>query len=49
LGDERINRVTPSFEQFRKWSREPKWLIEFWKYAQKTLQAQLTQEETADI
>jgi hypothetical protein len=49
LGEERINRVTPSKELFRQWSRQPGGLMEFWKYAKAILQMDLTQEEVSDI
>jgi hypothetical protein len=33
LGEERINRVTPSYEQFRAWTRQQDGLDQFWTFA----------------
>jgi hypothetical protein len=33
LGEERINRVTPTYDQFRIWSRERDGLNLFWEFA----------------
>ena len=49
LGEERINRVTPKYEQFREWSRQPDRLFEFWKFANETLGVILEQEDIQDI
>lgn len=49
LGEERINRVTPSAEVFREWCRSQTGLMQCWKHTQITLQAEVSQEEIADI
>ena len=49
LGEERINRVTPKDEQFRKWSRQRDGLNEFWKFANERLRAVIDQDEIRDI
>ena len=49
IGEERINRVTPASNLFREWSRQPDGLMRFWRHANSTLGAQLTQDEVADI
>src|SRR5258705_2685966 len=49
LGEERINRVTPKDEQFRKWSRQREGLNEFWKFANEKLGAVIDQDEIRDI
>ena len=49
LGEERINRVTPTKDLFRKWCREPAGLMAFWGHAQVILHGDLTQEEVTDI
>jgi len=33
LGEERINRATPTYDQFREWSRERDGLNRFWEFA----------------
>jgi len=49
LGEERINRVTPSYEQFREWSRQRDGLYQFWNFANSKLNTELLQEEVLDI
>ena len=49
LGEERINCVTPKYEQFREWSRQRDGLYEFWKFANKKLGVVLKQDEIQDI
>jgi hypothetical protein len=49
LGEERVNRVTPSAVKFRDWCRQPDGLLQFWQYANATLNTQLDQEEIHDI
>jgi hypothetical protein len=49
LGEERINRVTPSYEQFREWSRQRDGLLKFWLFANSKLETELLQEEVVDI
>lgn len=49
LGEERINRVTPSYERFREWSRQSDGLYQFWYFANSKLNTELLQEEIRDI
>lgn len=49
LGEERINRVTPTYEEFRKWQRQRDGLIQFWNFAKSQLETDLTQEDVQDI
>lgn len=49
LGEERINRVMPVYEQFREWDRNPDGLYQFWRFANSKLGTDLTQEEARDI
>ncbi len=49
LGEQRINRVTPNYEQFREWSRQREGLYEFWKFANKTLSVEIDSDEIQDI
>lgn len=49
LGEERINRVTPPYEQFRDWMRQRDGLFVFWKYANDRLCTELTADEAQDI
>ena len=49
LGEERINRVTPTYEQFRDWTRQKDGLYQFWKYANGKLCVELTADEVQDI
>ncbi|MGH9771849.1 MAG: HNH endonuclease [Candidatus Acidiferrales bacterium] len=49
LGEERINRVTPSHSQFREWGRQADGLLLFWKFANSALGICLEQEEVHDI
>ena len=49
LGEERINRVTPTYDLFRKWDRQRDGLYEFWRFANSRLDASLSQEEVRDI
>ncbi len=49
LGEERINRVTPSVSQFKEWRRQPDGLLQFWHFANSTLATNLEQDEVHDI
>lgn len=49
LGEERINRVTPTYEQFRQWSRQRDGLCQLWFYANSKLETELQQDEIRDI
>jgi len=49
LGEERINRLTPTHDQFRIWSRERDGLNSFWEFANLQLGTQLSPEEVHDI
>lgn len=49
LGEERINRVTPSYDQFRIWARERDGLIRFWEFANKQIGAELSAADVHDI
>lgn len=48
LGEERINRVTPTYEQFREWDRQKDGLHQFWIYANEKLFSELTADEVTD-
>lgn len=49
LGEERINRVLPSEQQFLEWKRGSDGLMQFWAFANERLGCELTQEEVHDI
>jgi len=49
LGEERINRVTPKEDQFRRWSRQAEGLFEFWKFANERLSVPIDEDEIHDI
>lgn len=49
LGEERINRVTPTEVQFREWKRNNDGLMLFWSYANERLGCTLSQEDAHDI
>ena len=49
LGEERINRVTPTYDQFRIWSRERDGLNRFWEFANLQIGSQLSPDEVHDI
>jgi hypothetical protein len=49
LGEERINRVTPTEEQFRDWKRNNDGLMKFWSYANERLGCTLAQDDARDI
>jgi hypothetical protein len=49
LGEERINRVTPTYEQFQEWFRQRDGLLQFWHFANMKLGSELTQEEAHDL
>lgn len=49
LGEERINKVTPSHEQFRLWTRQQDGLNRFWAFANNRLSAELAPEDVQDI
>ncbi len=49
LGEERINRVTPPYDQFRKWSRERDGLNSFWHFANTQIGSQLSPDEVHDM
>jgi 5-methylcytosine-specific restriction endonuclease McrA len=49
LGEERINRATPTYEQFRKWCRQRDGLRKFWAFANSRLEAKVAQDEILDI
>src|ERR1700688_1376264 len=49
LGEERINRVTPTYDQFRIWSRERDGLNCFWEFANLQIGTQLSPDEVHDI
>lgn len=49
LGEERINRVTPTYDQFRTWSRQSDGLHAFWAFANQLLGVPLSQDEVHDI
>lgn len=49
LGGERINRVTPTDEQFREWKRSSDGLTRFWSFANGKLGSELSQDEAHDI
>jgi len=49
LGEVRINHVTPTYEQFREWSRQKDGPRKFWVFAESQLKAEVTQDEILDI
>lgn len=49
LEEERINKVTPTYEQFQYWSRQKDGLDKFWKYANSKLCVELTADEVQYI
>ena len=49
LGEERINHVTPTYDQFRLWSRERDGLNRFWEFANLQIDTPLSAEEAHDI
>lgn len=49
LGEERINRITPSAAQFREWKRNSDGLMQFWSFANERLGWTLGQDEIHDI
>src|ERR1035441_8084762 len=49
LGEERINRVTPTEAQFREWRRSKDGLMQFWAFANERLGSELPQDEVHDI
>lgn len=49
LGEERINKVTPTEEQFRAWKRNADGLMQFWAFANARLGCELAQEDAHDI
>jgi hypothetical protein len=49
LGEERINLVTPSYDQFRNWSRERDGLNRFWEYANLHVATPLSPDDVHDI
>lgn len=49
LGEERINRVTPTEPQFREWKRKAEGLKEFWAFANERLGCELAQDDARDI
>jgi hypothetical protein len=49
LGEERINRVTPSYDLFRLWERQRDGLDRFWDFANRTLGVGLSADEVQDI
>ncbi len=49
LGEERINRLTPGYDQFREWTRQRDGLYQFWGFANRKLGVELRQDEVEDI
>ena len=49
LGEERINKVTPSYEKFRAWTRRRDGLNQFWTFANTRLSGELAAEDVRDI
>ena len=49
LEEERINKITPTLEQFQDWNRQKDGLNQFWKYANSILCIELTAEEAQYI
>ena len=49
LGEERINKVTPTEKQFREWKRRSDGLMQFWAFANERLGCELAQDEIHDI
>jgi hypothetical protein len=49
LGEERINRVTPTDEQFKDWRRSSEGLMRFWSFANERLGIELSQDDVHDI
>src|SRR5579884_1611795 len=49
LGEERINKVMPSEQQFHEWRRCKDGLMQFWAFANERLGCELTQDEIHDI
>lgn len=49
LGEERINRVTPTEAQFREWRRNNDGLMQFWSFANQLLGCTIDQEDAKDI
>jgi hypothetical protein len=49
LGEERINRLTPTKEQFNEWKRSADGLMKFWSFAEEKLGCKLQQEDVHDI
>ncbi len=49
MGEERINRVTPSEKQFREWKRSANGLTQFWVFANERLGCELAQDDAHDI
>lgn len=49
LGEERINRVTPTEAQFREWRRDNDGLMRFWSFANQRLGLTLSQDDARDV
>lgn len=49
LGEERINKVTPTYDCFRAWERQKDGLDRFWEFANSTLSIVLNADEVRDI
>jgi hypothetical protein len=49
LGEERINRLTPTEEQFKDWKRSSDGLMRFWSFANGKLGSELSQDEAHDV
>jgi len=49
LGEERINRVMPTEQEFREWKRASDGLMQFWTFANQRLGIDLPQDVVHDI
>lgn len=49
LGEERINKVTPTYDRFRTWERQKDGLDRLWEFANGTLCTVLSADEVLDI
>ena len=49
LGEERINKLTPTPEQFRAWERQKDGLNRFWEFANSKLCSDLQADEVQDV
>lgn len=49
LGEERINKITPTSQQFRTWQRQKDGLNRFWEFANNKLGSELDADDVQDV